>query len=55
MDIYSGEEIDFGDEPALLDTSKFSHITEEEILGYDPVTASPIEMIAATEGAFFAS
>ena len=27
---YSGEEIDFGDEPALPDTSKFLHITEEE-------------------------
>ena len=37
---YSGEEIDFGNEPALSDTSKFSHITEEEIQGYDPVTAS---------------
>ena len=28
---YSGEEVDFGDEPALSDTSKFSHISEEEI------------------------
>ena len=51
---YSGEEIDFGDEPALPDTSKFSHITEEEIHGYNPVTALPIALIAATEGAFFA-
>ena len=28
---YSGEEVDFGDEPALPDTSKFSHISKEEI------------------------
>ena len=35
---YSGEEVDFGDEPALPDTSKFSHISEEEIQGCDPVT-----------------
>ena len=28
---YSGEEVNFGDEPALPDTSKFSHISEEEI------------------------
>ena len=32
---YSGEEVNFGDEPALPDTSKFSHISEEEIKGYD--------------------
>jgi len=50
---YSGEEVDFGDEPALLDTSKFSHILEEEIQGYDPVTALPIARITATEGIFF--
>ena len=35
---YSGEEVYFGDEPALPDTSKFSHISEEEIQGCDPVT-----------------
>jgi len=51
---YSSEEVNFGDEPTLPNTSKFSHITEEEIQGYDPVTTSPIAMIAATEGAFFA-
>ena len=28
---YSGEEVDFDDEPALPNTSKFSHISEEEI------------------------
>ena len=51
---YSGEEVNFGNEPALPDTSRFSHITEEEIQGYDPMIASPIAMIAAIEGAFFA-
>jgi len=50
---FSSEEVDFGDEPTLPDTSKFSHISEEEIQGYDPVTASPIARIAATEGIFF--
>ena len=34
---YSGKEVDFGDEPALPDTSKFSHISEEEIQGYVPM------------------
>ena len=28
---YSGDKVDFGDEPALSDTSKFSHIFEEEM------------------------
>ena len=44
---YSGDEVDFGDEPALPDPSKFSHISEEEI---QPVTVSPIATIAAAEG-----
>ena len=48
---YSGEEVNFGAEPALPNTSKFSHISEEEIQG--PVTVSPIARIAATEGIFF--
>ena len=47
---YSGEEVDFGDEPALPDSSKFSHISEEKIQGYDTMTASPIAIVAATEG-----
>jgi len=51
---YSSEEIDFGDEPALPDISKFSHISEEEIQGYDPVIASPIARITAAECTFFA-
>jgi len=50
---YSGEEVNFGDEPALPDTSKFSHISEEEIQGYVPAMVSPIAGIAATEGIFF--
>ena len=50
---YSGEEVNFGDEPALPDTSKFSHISEEEIQGYVPMTVLPIVRIAATEGIFF--
>jgi len=50
---YSGEEANFGDEPALPDTSKFSHISEEEIQGYVPVMVSPIGRIATTEGIFF--
>ena len=50
---YSGEKVDFGDEPALPDTNKFSHISEEEIQGYVPVMVSPIAEIAATEGISF--
>ena len=42
--------LDFGDEHALPDTSKFSHISEEEIQGCYPVTVSPIATIAAAEG-----
>ena len=46
----SGDEVDFGDEPVLPDPSKFSHISEEEIYGCDPVTVSPKATIAAVEG-----
>jgi len=28
---YSGEEYDFGDEPTLPNSSKFSHISKEEM------------------------
>jgi len=49
----SGEEVNFGDEPALPDTSKFSHISEEEIQGHVPAMVSPIAEIVATEGIFF--
>jgi len=47
---YSGDEVDFGDEPALPDTSKFLHISEEEIQGCDPMMVLPIATIAAAEG-----
>ena len=50
---YSGEKVDFGDEPALPDTSNFSHISEEEMQGYVPAMVSPIAGIAATEGISF--
>ena len=50
----SGDEVNFGDEPALPDLSKFSHISEEEIHGCDPVTASPLAAIAPAEGTLFA-
>jgi len=49
----SGDEVDFGDKPAPLDPSKFSHISEEEIYGCDPVTASPLAAIAPAEGTLF--
>ena len=50
---FSGEEVNFGDEHALPDTSKFSHISEKEIQGYVPVMVSPIAGIVATEGISF--
>ena len=46
---YSGKEVDFGDEPALPNTRKFSYISEEEIQGYVPMMVSLIARIAATE------
>jgi len=50
---YSGEEVNFGDELALPDTSKFSYISEEEIQGYAHAMVLPIVEIAATEGISF--
>jgi len=47
---YSGEEVDFGDEPTLPDTSKFSHISEEEMQVYVPVMVPPSGEITTTEG-----
>ena len=38
------------DEPALPDPSKFSHISEEEIYGRDPVTALSQAATAPAEG-----
>jgi len=46
----SEEEVDFGDEPALPDPSKFSHISEEEIYSRDLVTVSPTATTAAAAG-----
>ena len=34
---YSGGKVDFSDEPSLPDTSKFSHISEEEMQAYVPM------------------
>ena len=50
---YFGEEVDFSDEPALPDTSKFSHISEEEIQGYVPGMVLLTIEIVTTEGIFF--
>jgi len=50
---YSDEEVDFGDKPALPDTSKFSHISEKKIQGYVTTMVSPTAEIATTEGIFF--
>ena len=47
---YSGDEVDFDDEPALADTSKFSHISEEEMQVDVPVMVPPSGEIAITEG-----
>jgi len=48
------DEVDYGDEPALPDPSKFSHISEEEIHGCEPLTASsPLATVAPAEGTLF--
>ena len=47
---YSGDEVDFGDESTLPDTSKFSHISEEEMHVYVPAMVPPSEEITAIEG-----
>ena len=46
------DEVDYGDEPALPDPSKFSHISEEEIYGGEPSTVSQPAIIPA-EGTLF--
>jgi len=50
---YSGEEVNFSDEPALPDISKFLHISEEEMQGYVPAMVLPTGEIATTEGISF--
>ena len=41
------DELDYGDEPALPDQSKFFHISEEEIYEGEPSTVSPLAIIPA--------
>ena len=47
---YSGDEVDFDDEPALPETSKFSHILKEEMQVDVPVMVPLSGEITATEG-----
>ena len=47
---YSGDEVDFGDEPALPDASKFSNISEEEIHMDVLAMVSPSGEVTTTEG-----
>jgi len=47
---FSRDEYDFGDQPAPSDTSKYSHISEEEMQVDVPATAPPSGKIATTEG-----
>jgi len=47
---YSGEEVDFGDEAAFSDTSKFSQISEEEMQVYVPAMVPPSGEVTTTEG-----
>ena len=44
-----GEEADFDDELALLDTSKFLHISEEEMQAYVPTMVLPLGEVTAGE------
>jgi len=37
--------VDYGDEPAPPDPSKFSHISEEELHGCEQLTTSPLAVI----------
>jgi len=47
---YSGDEVDFGDEPALSDASKFSHISEEEMQVDVPAVVPSSGEVTTTEG-----
>jgi len=49
---YSGDKVDFGDQPALPDTSKFSYISEEGMQVYVPATVPPSGEVTTTEGIF---
>jgi len=47
---YSGDELDFGDEPTPPDTSKFSHILEGEMRVDVPEISLPLEGTATVKG-----
>ena len=47
---YSGDEVDFGDKLALPETSKFSHISKEEMQVYIPAMVPPSGEVTTTEG-----
>ena len=47
---YLGDEVDFSDEPALSDTSKFSHFSREEMQAYVPAMVLPLGEITTTKG-----
>ena len=49
-DYYPGDEVDFGDEPAFPDTSKFSYISEEEMHAYVPAMVPPSGEVTTAEG-----
>jgi len=49
---FSGDEYDFGDQLAPPGTSKYSHISEEEMQVDVPAMAPPLGEVATTEGIF---
>ena len=46
---YSGDEVEFGDELTLPDTSKFSHISEKEMQAYVPAMVPPSGEVTTIE------
>ena len=52
---YSGDEVDFGDEPALPDTSKFLYISEEEMQVDVPEIVLPSGEITTAKSISFPS
>ena len=46
---YSGEEYDFGDEPTVPNSSKFSHISKEDMQVYVPTMVPLSGEVATTE------
>jgi len=47
---FSGDEYDFGDQPAPPGTGKYSHFSEEEMQVDVPAMALPSDEVATTEG-----